>query len=155
MSAVPRQATLFGTTEPRASLWMFLSRASIMRGRASLARMGNLYIQSVSCQWDRYDGQTGQPNGVFLHRAAAGGMYIDFTPGHVVSAPIVLNTDKTINLNHTLADNGTYRMVVKVFDDDGDVGQDYFTVTVQTTSPQRPRCRRQPRSRKEARSSWR
>jgi len=48
--------------------------------------------------------------------------------------PLTL-ADKTFNLNHVYADNGTYIVTVTVTDDDGGVGSDTATVTVNNVAP--------------------
>jgi len=51
------------------------------------------------------------------------------------STPLTLNPDKTFNLSHTYADNGTYTITVTVTDDDGGSGTDTVSVTVKNVAP--------------------
>lgn len=48
---------------------------------------------------------------------------------------LALNADKTFSLNHTYADNGSYSVVVKVKDIDGDVGEATAAVAVSNIAP--------------------
>ncbi len=49
--------------------------------------------------------------------------------------PLTLATDKTFDLHHFYADNGTYTVTITVVDDKGDVDTDSFEVTVANVAP--------------------
>jgi len=59
---------------------------------------------------------------------------VDYGDGSPV-IPLILNSNKTFDLNHVYADNGTYTVTVTVTDDDGGVGTDTAAVTVNNVAP--------------------
>ena len=59
---------------------------------------------------------------------------VDYGDGSGVQA-LALNADKTFDLSHTYADNGTYTVTVTVEDDDAGVGSDELVVTVDNVDP--------------------
>ncbi len=59
---------------------------------------------------------------------------VDYGDGTGVQA-LTLNGDKTFNLNHAYADNGSYTVTVKVTDDDLGEGTDTIDVTVDNVVP--------------------
>ena len=49
--------------------------------------------------------------------------------------PLTLNADKSFNLNHLYADNGSYTVTVTVTDDDGAARNDTLVVSVANVAP--------------------
>ncbi len=62
---------------------------------------------------------------------------VDYGEGDGPQA-LALNPDRTFDLDHTYADDGIYTVTVAVTDDDGGVGSDTATVTVEATPNSAP-----------------